>query len=244
MKTLIKKIFLFLAILLPQIIIAQSAKVDVNADLVSRYIWRGANVNESPNIQPALTLTVGGFSAGFWGSYCIANTSETNSFSHEIDTWIEYDYPLSNGMSVGAIITDYYFPQAGVRFGNFNNYDNKDGAGAHTFEAGILFKGPETFPISLSGYMNFYNDAGNNTYFQIDYPVGLNDVSLNFFIGASAGSKENPGFYSTEGFNVINAGITASKSIKITEDYSLPINTSFIINPRTDIAYMVFGLSF
>lgn len=243
MKISIKKIFLLVA-LISQIIIAQTAKVDVNADLVSRYIWRGTNVNESPNIQPSITLTVGGLSAGFWGSYCIANTSETNSFSHEIDTWIQYDYSLSNGMSIGAIITDYYFPQAGVRFGNFNNYDNTKGPGAHTFEAGILFKGSEAFPISLSGYMNFYNDAGNSTYFQIDYPVELKDVSLNFFIGASAGSKENPGFYNTETFNIINAGITASKSIKITEDYSLPVYTSFIINPRTDIAYMVFGLSF
>ena len=35
---------------------AQNVLVNLNADLVSRYIWRGLNVNDQPNIQPAITF--------------------------------------------------------------------------------------------------------------------------------------------------------------------------------------------
>ena len=91
--------------------------------------------------------------------------------------------------------------------------------------------------------MNVYNDAGSNTYFQIDYPTSVAEVPLNFFVGASGGSEENPGYYGTETFNVINVGVKATKSVKISEDYSLPVSVTFLINPRAEISYLVFGLT-
>ena len=35
-----------------------------------------------------------------------------------------------------------------------------------------------------------------------------------------------------------------SKDIKITDDYSLPVFGSFIINPDAETAFLVFGISF
>jgi hypothetical protein len=223
---------------------AQDLSLSAGADVVSRYIWRGINVNDAVNIQPALTLSVSGFSVGFWGSYSFANNSGDNTFGQEVDTWLGYTYVFENGMSIGALVTDYYFPNAGIKWGNFNNYDDPQGAGAHTIETGLLLKGPESFPLSLSGFINVYNDAGSNTYFQIDYPTKVAEVPLNFFVGASGGSEENPGYYGTETFNVINVGVKAVKSVKITEDYSLPVSVTFLINPRAEISYLVFGLTF
>jgi hypothetical protein len=81
-------------------------------------------------------------------------------------------------------------------------------------------------------------------YFQIGYSTTVNEVVLDFFIGATPGSEENPYYYGAENFSVINVGINASKSLKITEDYSLPILVSFIVNPRVEIAHLVFGISF
>ena len=239
-----KKVLLAFILCITGFSFGQDLSLDLGADVVSRYIWRGTNVNDQVNIQPALTLSVSGFQAGFWGSYAISNNSDNNTFNQELDTWVGYTYSLENGMSLGAILTDYYFANAGIKWGNFNNYDNEDGPGAHTIEAGVVFTGPESFPLTLSGYVNFYNDAGNNTYFQLDYPATIAEVPVNFFVGASAGSEENPGYYATETFNVINLGITATKEIKITEEYSLPVFTTFLINPRTEISYLVFGISF
>lgn len=226
------------------ITVAQDLSLNVGADLVSLYVWRGLNVNNAVNIQPALTLSVSGFSAGFWGSYSIFNYQTENPYSQEIDTWISYTYEFKNGMSMGAIVTDYYFPSSGISWGNFNNYNNPDGAGAHTIETGLLINGPNSVQLNISGYINVYDDAGFNTYFQADYLFSVTDVSFDLFVGAAGGSAENPGYYGVENFNVINIGLKAAKSVKITDDYSLPLSTTFILNPNSNIAYLVFALTF
>ncbi len=239
-----KKLLTMLFICIAGISFAQDLSLNAGADIVSLYIWRGLNVNDAVNIQPSLTLSVSGFSAGFWGSYGFSTDSTNKKFGQELDTWISYSYAFENGMSIGAIVTDYYFANVGIKWGNFNNYDDPDGPGAHTIETGLLLKGPNSFPLSLSGYILVYNNSGNNTYFQMDYPVTVADVPLNFFIGAAGGSEEDPGYYGTEKFNVINLGVKATKSVKITEDYSLPVSVTFLINPRAEISYLVFGLTF
>ncbi|MBK6913385.1 MAG: hypothetical protein IPH11_06890 [Ignavibacteriales bacterium] len=239
-----KQLLMVIIICAAGISFAQDLSLSAGADIVSRYIWRGLNVNDAVNIQPALTLSVSGFSVGFWGSYSFSNNSGDNTFGQEVDTWIGYNYSFENGMGIGALLTDYYYPNTGIKWGNFNNYDDVNGAGAHTIETGLLLRGPNSFPISLSGFINVYNDAGNNTYFQIDYPTSVAEVPLNFFVGASGGSEENPGYYGTQSFNVINVGVKATKYVKITEDYSLPVSLTFLINPRTEISYLVFGLTF
>ena len=226
------------------IAVAQNLDLSLGADVVSRYIWRGIDVNDAVNIQPTILLTVAGFGFGFWGSYSLYTSSTDYEYDQEIDTWISYDYVFENGIDIGAILTDYYYPGLGIKWGNFNNYNNPDGPGAHTVEAGLSLKLPETIPLKFSGYVNIYNDAGNNTYFQIDYSFSVVKIPIDIFIGAAGGSKANPDYYGTADFNVINIGVKGTKSIKITEDYSLPVSVSFIINPRTEIAYLVFGLTF
>ena len=75
------------------------------------------------------------------------------------------------------------------------------------------------------------------------YEVDIQNVEVGFFIGAAGGSKENPAYYGTEKFNIINAGFKASKQIKITEDFSLPVSCSYILNPQAEISYLVFSIS-
>lgn len=233
-----KKFTMLLLIALLAVSTLNAQEINIGTDLVSRYIWRGMDFGKSPAIQPSLSLNYGGFEAGFWGSYTL---NETASDSDELDAWISYSFDI-NSVSFTAIITDYYFPNNGIKFGNFNNHDDEDGAGAHTFEAGLSISS-EKFPLSLSIYYNFYNDAGNNTYFQVDYPFNAKEVEINLFCGLTAGSDENPGYYGTEDFSVINVGIQASKAVKITENFSLPIFVSYSINPKLEQSYLAFGIS-
>jgi len=220
--------------------------VGTSADFYSRYVWRGIDIAATPSLQPSMAVDYCGFEFGVWGAYTLSNQS---SESDEIDFWLSYTHDIDRGASVTAIVTDYYFPNAGIDFFNFNNYDAMKNdtipdPGAHTLEVGLSVTGPETFPITLSGYVNVYNDAGSNTYFQADFPVALNETGLTFFCGAAGGSKDNPDYYGTDEVAAINVGVTAERSIDVSETFSLPLSVSLIVNPKAEITYLVAGFSF
>lgn len=216
--------------------------IDMGVDVVSRYVWRGLNVNDAPNIQPAISFTYTGFTLGLWGSYALTADSD-HPFNSEIDLYTGYSIITGAG-TFSILVTDYYFPDAGYKLGNFNNYNDPDGAGGHLIEAGLTYQLPESFPLSISGYYNVYNDAGKNTYFQLSYPFNINNFSLTIFTGAAGGSSENPAYYNSSKFAVINAGFTLNKDIKITDNFILPVFSSFIINPRSEQPFLIFGISF
>lgn len=225
---------------------SEKLTVNTGVDLYSRYVWRGMDFGDAPSIQPALSVSYVGFELGAWGAYTLS--SREDKFS-EIDFWIGYSHEFENSMSIGAVITDYYLPYLGIGIFNFNNYDAVDAEGdpdpgAHTLELGLSFTGPRSFPVTLSGYVGVYNDAGNNTYFQIDYPFAVGETDLTVFCGAAGGSNENPGAYNTEDFAVINVGFSAERSIKMTERFSLPLSLAFILNPNDEISYLVAGVKF
>ncbi len=222
-------------------------EVSSSADFVSRYVWRGIQINDAPNIQPSLSLNCSGLSFGLWGSYSLSKINSNQldfAVSQEIDAWISYSFELKNGISITALATDYYFPQGGLKLGNFNNYDDPNGPGAHTIELGLSVAGNKSFPITVSGYVNVYNDKGNNAYLQLDYSTELSNYNINLFAGAAIGNKDNPVYYGTSGFSFINVGISAQREIKVSESFSVPLSVSYIINPKAEISYLVFGLSF
>lgn len=207
-------------------------EVDLGVDLYSRYIWRGTDLGNNPSIQPTMAVTGYGFEAGAWGAYSFSTDS---SGSDEIDYWVGYSWSASNGAGIGLIVTDYYFPNAGIEFSDSE---------AHIIELGASVTGPESFPVTLSGYVNVHNDDGHNTYFQLDYPATAGDVDLGFFVGLAGGSSENPDYYATENPNVINMGVSATREIEVTNSFSMPLTASSIYNPRTEVFYLVVGVGF
>lgn len=240
--------FMLLALLLVGMTgsaIADDVTIGTGVDMYNRYVWRGLDIASTPSVQPALTVGVGGFELGAWGAYTLSNQA---SGADEIDFWIGYTAELENGSTLSAIVTDYYFPNSGIDFFNFNDYDATiddtiPNPGAHTIEVGLAYTGPKTFPLTVSAYLNVYNDAGNNTYFQLDYPVTAGDAELNFFVGATGGSKDNPDYYGTDDFQVINIGVAAARDIKVSESLSIPLNVSFVLNPNAEISYLLVGMS-
>ena len=231
---------------LPAVSTAQGLDVKAGADLVSRYLWRGIVMNDAPNVQPYITLETDGFAFGFWGSATLANNNAPDDYyaiSQETDFWAGYTHSFDSGAEIGIMVTDYYFPKAGLKFSNFNNYDDADGPGAHTLEAGISLKGPSSFPLTCSVYRNIHNDAGNNMYIQLDYSLQVKEIGLDMFIGSAAGSDDNPAYYGTDEFSIICLGLKASRSIKITADFTLPLFVSYTVNPNDDAAYVIFGCS-
>jgi len=108
---------------------------------------------------------------------------------------------------------------------------------------GADIAGTPSFPPTVSGYVNMYNDAGSNTYSQFDYPVTVNETDLNFFCGATGGDTDNPGYYGSDNFAVINTGISATRAVHVSDKLSVPLTVSFIVNPKVEISYLIVGMS-
>ena len=209
------------------------AQLKFGTDIYSRYIWRGINLGgDSPSFQPGLSYSISGFTIGFWGAYSYPG----NGFTYaENDIYASYTLTTENAGSFSLLYTDYYIPSLGIPFG----YYQKTG-GAHTLEGGLSYSGPEMFPISIAGYYNLHNDPDNSAYIQVGYPFTIEDATLTPAIGFVPAKSA---YYITDKGAVINISITAAKSIAISDKFELPINVSFINNPKMDISYLVFGAS-
>lgn len=216
---------------------------DFGADIVSRYIWRGAefgavgNQPATPHIQPnaALTYTFGksSLTLGFWASYGLDSKYSENdlSLSYAVDTEIG---------NIAVTVADYYYPHLGLKFSDFDD----DGKGAHTIEVGLSYTFPEKFPLNILITHNVLNDAPDNEslYIQASYPFSINDVDLTVFAGMANG-KSAWHSVTSDNMEFVNIGFSASKSVKITDDYSIPLGMDWIYNPHLEVSYFVFKIS-
>lgn len=209
---------------------AHGQSVSLGADVMSRYVWRGADFGESMSVQPALTFGFGGLEVGAWGSYSI---SASGAGANENDIWASYTIEASNGASFSFGVTDYYFPAPEAVGFSYSD--------AHTLELSVSVTGPESFPVSVYGGMLTSNDPDNSVYLEASLPVAAGgDVEVGLVAGMVTGAS---GFYGTDGAAVVNLGISASKGLEITDSFAPPLSVSYILNPDQDRAYLVFGMS-
>lgn len=234
------------ALLLPGIASAQTTtSLNTGVDLMSRYIWRGMNLGgSSPSIQPSLEFSAGNFTIGTWGAF---NMSDAFSLQ-ETDLYLSYTIREMFSLT----LTDYFFPDEMLDKNNYFEF-NKDSTG-HLLEGTLAFNGTEKIPFTLIAAVNFWGaDAkkadGKNqfsTYIELGYNGKCKDVNYNLFLGLTPTSPDKDagetGFYGSEA-GIINLGIKAEKEIPITDKFSLPLSTSFIVNPQTQNVFLVVGIS-
>ena len=183
------------------------------------------------SIQPALTFSLGNLEAGAWGSYSV---SHSGAHANENDLWASYTVSANNGMSFSFGFTDYYFPSPDATHG-FRN------AKAHTLELSLSVSGPENFPVSLFGGMLVKNDEDNSVYLEASLPIdAVEGVEVGLVAGMVAGES---GFYVTEGAALVNLGVSAATEVAITDAFALPVSVSWIVNPDSERAFLVFGVS-
>lgn len=224
------------------------------AELVNRYIWRGVNLGDNtPSIQPTASLAFGSekhaFSIGTFGAYSIGGQQ-----LQEADLFVSYTFKEMFGVT----ITDYFFPFDNGMSPSYFNY--KDLQTSHVFEGMISFLGTKKIPLSLMFAMNFYgadarriNSNGSDggimmsKYLEIGYTKKYSNMDMKLFVG---GTLDNPnrdngeiGFYGNKSYGIINIGCKLSKEIKITNDFSLPIQTQLIVNPESERIFIVFGFT-
>lgn len=211
--------------------VAQAQPVDLGADVVSRYVWRGTDFGESLSIQPSLSYSANGFTVGSWGSFA---TSPGAAGVDEHDLYASYSVETAGG-TVEVGVTDYYFPSAGAGFFNFDGR----GRGAHQIESSLSYTGPDRFPLSLYGGVFVHNEPDHSVYLQASYPFSVESVDLAMTVG---GTPSASAFYGTQTAGVINTGLSASKELSITDTFSLPVSVRYVLNPYTEKTFFVFGV--
>lgn len=205
----------------------------ISGDIVSSYIWRGQDLG-SAAIQPTLGVGYKGLSLTAWGSYGLVNSDDVK----ELDLTLAYSF---GGLNIG--VTDYWF-DAGLD--PDNRYFKYDAHGTnHLFEANI---GYDFGIASLQWFTNFAgNDGVNNdgkraysSYVEAAVPFKLSSIEWTATAGAIPFATT---FYGTSGFAVTNLSLRATKEIKVTDTFSIPIFGQVTANPCSQKAYLVLGFT-
>ena len=229
-----KKIVLFaLGLIAGATTHAQEIETTVSGDIVSQYIWRGQDLG-SAAVQPTLGIGYMGLSLTAWGSYGLVNPADTKEFD------LTLGYAIS-GFNIG--ITDYWF---NVGLDPDNRYFKYDAHGTnHIFEANI---GYDFGLASLQWYTNFSGNDGTNkdgkraysSYVEANVPFKLATVDWTATLGAVPFATT---LYGTTGFAVTNLALKATKEIKVTDSFSIPIFGQVVANPCSQKAYLVLGFT-
>ena len=249
-----------------------TSKINISTDVVSRYIWRGMDYGNAPSIQPTLSYIKGGFEIGTWGAFatngnyneidpyakytiknvsialtdyfipCLANTSRHDLCPYNSNNF--FDYKDNNTFTMDSV-TNMFSGQTTC----------------HTLEASVQYKGSDKFPFSILVatyiYGNdkkikdtvFYDAAKSkikqvdlknqfSTYIELGYTVKCKNKSFDIFLGFTP----MKGAYGN-GMGVVNLGLTGYRTIKITNDFSLPLKASVITNPQASKIFFVLGFT-
>ena len=214
---------------------AQETKVETNiaADVVSQYIWRGQDLG-SVSLQPSLGIDYKGLSFTAWGNVGLSEPADAKEFD------------LTLGYSIGGFnigVTDYWFNEGLDPENRYFMYEAH--RTNHVFEANV---GYDFGVASLQWYTNFAGNDGVNkdgdraysSYFEASVPFKLASVDWTATAGAVPYATD---FYGTNGFAVTNLALRATKDIKVTDSFSIPIFGEVSANPCSQKAYLVFGFT-
>ncbi len=231
-----KKIVLFvMGLVVSTTALAQEEKVEttIAADFVNSYIWRGLDLG-STAVQPTLGVGYQGLSLTAWGSYGLTNAADVKEFD------LTLAYTLG-GLNIG--VTDYWFSAGLDPDARYFKYDAH--GTNHVFEANI---GYDFGPVALQWYTNFAGNDGTNkdgkraysSYVEATVPFCLGGVAWKATAGAVPFAST---YYGTTGFAVTNVTLRATKDIKVTDSFSIPVFGQVTGNPCSQKAYLVLGFT-
>lgn len=246
MKNLIKKAAaLAVTVVLALSVNAQREKggsVQVSGDFVSSYVWRGVYQGAQACVQPALGFTAGGFSLTAWGSTGLADLTE-GSGHKELDLTLAYSF---NRFTVQ--IADLWWAGQGSR--NYFHWAAHDTQ--HHLEAGLSYVLPyEKFPLNISWYTVIFGDdreadgkQNYSSYAELNYLFTVKGIDLQVTLGVVPYKSLTPGMgYDVDGFAVTNVALKATKELRLSQAFSLPVYAQLIFNPAHEDAHLVLGFT-
>ncbi len=220
-------------ILSTEILAQDKVETTIGGDIVNQYVWRGLD-SGSASLQPTFGIGYRGLSLTAWGSVGLSDPSDTKEFD------------LTLGYSVGGLnigLTDYWLSDGLDPDGRYFKYDTH--STNHFFEANI---GYDFGIASLQLFTIFAGNDGKNkdgnraysSYMEVVVPFKLSTIEWTATAGAVPFATD---FYDTTGFAVTHLSLRATKDIKLTDSFSIPIFGQLTANPCSQKAYLVLGFT-
>jgi hypothetical protein len=196
------------------------AEFGIGADVVSRYVWRGALLDDNVSVQPSVSYTSGNLEIGAWSSYAVSSSVGVSDGANENDLYVTY----SSG-PIAITVTDYYFAKGAGS--DFFKYSNKDEI--HQLEVmGSYGQGP----IGITAAAILSGDPDTPIYIEGSYEL-MSDDDASASLTAALGTEN---YYTSDGDPaLINVGLSVTKG-----EYT----AQYILNPDAEQAWMVFMMSF
>lgn len=237
-------------------------RLDFTANIQNNHLWRGLIITDKPVVMGNLSYALDKdkkWKVGIWGASSLTDDKDGTHYK-EINYYVQYSdgrfyiglWDLFNSRNINT-------EKASEDIFNYSNRRT-----AHIIDLRTNYTFGPSFPINIEADVMLYGGAnagevvlkedGNykknkySTYIQASYPV-IKDkkVNLDAFVGAGFALNDAVSLYGNgkKGFQVVNIGLKASKTVKITEHYSLPVSMSAMWNPahkyaRVQLAATVF----
>lgn len=202
-------------------------EISVNAELVSRYLWRGQNYGQAPSFQPGAEITWRGFAFGTWGAFGIAG-----------DGYPELDFYISK--SIGKFtfaVWDYWYYDKDV---NTSYFDYRSSSTSHMFEGQIMFSTGEKTRLNLLASSLFYGSDPSRSLYgeaEIERGFGKNELKL------TAGYQFKGEYYAPKSA-FVNIGCTYTRYLFDFNKYSTYISISLTANPALGKTYLTAAVGF
>ena len=209
MRKSLKVIVVALVLCMVPIFLRAEIPVGVDAEVsgVSKYIWRGMDVNDDFVIQPSITASVGGFSFNVWGNMDTTNYGKEAGYGDKAGEFTEIDLTL-----------DYAFSYKIASFDvGIINYTFPNSVGESTYE-GYLSVGLDTFlSPTVSLYYDFDEVNGFYGNFGISHSFKISDVaSLDLSSSIGYGSSNfNEGYFGDDSAGFVDFNMGASVGFKV-----------------------------
>lgn len=208
-------------------------------DLQTKYVWRGMEMmteESAPVIFPQINYQYKGVYAYIMGGYSF------NGKYSEVDMGVSYTYKW-----VTIALNDYYYPTTTTANDQYFKF-GKDNT-SHWLEGSITIT-PNKIPFYLTLSNFFYGpdkdlngEQAYSTYVEVStYYDFLDNNRITLTIGAACNESCYNGY--EHGFSICNMELKYSHNVAFKNDWSLPINVTYIINPIKEKSFVNFSTSF
>lgn len=209
--------------------VKEPAKIEfaANAQLVSRYLWRGQDYGHAPSFQPGAELSWRGFAFGAWSALRIAGDGEP-----------ELDFYISKELGKFTFaVWDYWSYDKELRTQYF---DYNSATTSHMFEGQVIYSTGERnqFNLLLSSLF-FGADPTKSLYGEVEYvrEFGKNEIAL------VAGYQFKGEYYAPHnGF--VNIGCSYLRYLWDFGKYSTFVSFSLTANPALKKTFLTVAVGF